>query len=67
MLGSAHHPTPEAPAGPPLAPLSQRKPGQPARPPLQVHERSVESDLVLACVREFMRDNRRVGGWGVGG
>ncbi|KAL4443764.1 hypothetical protein ABPG75_011501 [Micractinium tetrahymenae] len=26
----------------------------------EVHERSVESDLVLACVREFMRENRRV-------
>ncbi|KAL4422052.1 hypothetical protein ABPG77_004868 [Micractinium sp. CCAP 211/92] len=26
----------------------------------EVHERSVESDLALACVREFMRDNRRV-------
>lgn len=26
----------------------------------EVHERSVESDLVLACVREFMKEQRRV-------
>lgn len=33
----------------------------------QVHERSVESDLVLACVRELMKEHRRVGGCRVKG